>query len=136
VLQFYRDRGICVDVDGSASVATSARITEIIRDELSKSLFNASCCSGIPDRAAAHRERAREGYDLEYVATGPMLDQEIRGRHRDGRRITALYESGQLVPADRRQLIEKKLAVERRQGLHLQGLSAHAGAVVPSCGRC
>jgi adenylate kinase len=41
VLQFYRDKGICVEVDGTAGIdAVHQRISEIIRNELSKSLFN------------------------------------------------------------------------------------------------
>ena len=112
VLQFYRDRGICVDVDGSASVEdVRARITEIIRDELSKSLFNV-VLFGYPGSGRGSQGRAlAKAYDLEYVATGPMLDQEIKDGTETGRRITALYESGQLVPDEIVvQLIEKKLA--------------------------
>src|SRR5208337_641487 len=41
VLQFYRDKGIYVEVDGTAGIdQVHDRITEIIRNELSKSLFN------------------------------------------------------------------------------------------------
>ena len=112
VLQFYRDRGICVDVDGSASVEdVRARITEIIRDELSKSLLNV-VLFGYPGSGRGSQGRAlAKAYDLEYVATGPMLDQEIKDGTETGRRITALYESGQLVPDEIVvQLIEKKLA--------------------------
>jgi adenylate kinase len=111
VLQFYRDRGLCADVDGSASVDdVRARITEIIRDELSKSLFNV-VLFGYPGSGRGSQGRAlAKAYDLEYVATGPMLDQEIKAGTDTGRRITALYESGQLVPDEIVvQLIEKKL---------------------------
>lgn len=41
VLQFYRDKGICVDVDGTAGIEqVQDKITDIIRNELDKKLFN------------------------------------------------------------------------------------------------
>lgn len=73
-----------------------------------------------------------KAYDLEYVATGPMLDQEIKDGTETGRRITALYESGQLGadgirrPVDREEVFAASNGVK---GFDLQGLSAHAGAV-------
>jgi len=50
-------------------------------------------------------------FGLEYVATGSMLEQEIKDGTATGKSITALYENGQLVPDEIVvQLIEKKLA--------------------------
>jgi len=50
-------------------------------------------------------------FGLEYVATGPMLDHEIKMNTETGRKIKELYENGQLVPDEIVvQLIEKKLA--------------------------
>ncbi|MFA5264851.1 MAG: nucleoside monophosphate kinase, partial [Opitutaceae bacterium] len=50
-------------------------------------------------------------FGLEYVATGSMLEQEIKKGTETGKRITALYENGQLVPDEIVvQLIEKKLS--------------------------
>ena len=112
VLQFYRDRGLYVEVDGSAPVGeVRARIAGIVRDELSKRLFNV-VLFGYPGSGRGSQGRAlAKKYDLEYVATGPMLDEEIKRGTETGRRITSLYESGQLVPDEIVvQLIEKKLA--------------------------
>lgn len=112
VLQFYRDRGIYVEVDGSAPVEeVRASIARIVADELSKRLFNV-VLFGYPGSGRGSQGRAlARRYDLEYVATGPMLDEEIKRGTDIGRRITSLYESGQLVPDEIVvQLIEKKLA--------------------------
>lgn len=112
VLQFYRDRGIYVEVDGSASVEDVRRsIARIVSDELSKQLFNV-VLFGYPGSGRGSQGRAlAKRYGLEYVATGPMLDEEIKRGTDIGRRITSLYESGQLVPDEIVvQLIERKLA--------------------------
>lgn len=112
VLQFYRDRGIYVEIDGTRTIdEVHDRITEIIRQELRKRLFNV-VLFGYPGsgRGSQGKALARK-FDLEYVATGPMLEFEIKQRTETGRRIMALYEDGQLVPDEIVvQLIEKKLA--------------------------
>lgn len=112
VLQFYKDRGLCHEVDGTQTVeAVRDRIDAIITEELRKRLFNV-VLFGYPGSGRGSQGRAlAKAYDLEYVATGPMLDDEIRHGSEIGRRVTALYESGQLVPDEIVvQLIEKKLA--------------------------
>ncbi len=112
VLQFYRDKGIYVEVDGTAGIKeVHQKITEVIRNELSKSLFNV-VVFGYPGsgRGSQGKALARK-FDLEYVATGAMLDTEIKRETETGKRIKALYESGQLVPDEIVvQLIEKRLA--------------------------
>lgn len=112
VLQFYRDKGICVDVDGTAGIAqVQEKITEIIRNELSKKLFNV-VVFGYPGSGRGSQGKAlAKQFGLEYVATGPMLDQEIKAGTEIGKRIKELYDNGQLVPDEMVvQLIEKRLA--------------------------
>ncbi len=115
VLQFYRDRGIYVEVDGTAAIdEVHQQITRIIQNELNKRLFNV-VLFGYPGsgRGSQGRALARK-FDLEYVATGTMLDREIKLGTETGKRITSLYENGQLVPDEIVvQLIEKKLAEAR-----------------------
>lgn len=115
VLQFYRDKGIYVEVDGSTAIdQVHDRITDIIRGELSKSLFNV-VLFGYPGsgRGSQGKALARK-FGLEYVATGEMLEQEIKQGTETGKRITALYENGQLVPDEIVvQLIEKRLSETR-----------------------
>jgi len=112
VLQFYRDKGIYVEVDGRAGIAeVHEQITEVIRKELSKSLFNV-VVFGYPGSGRGSQGKAlAKKFGLEYVATGPMLETEIKQGTETGKRITALYENGQLVPDEIVvQLIEKRLA--------------------------
>jgi adenylate kinase len=112
VLQFYRDRGIYLEVDGTKSIeGVQQDIAGIVRAELSKRLFNIAIF-GYPGSGRGSQGKAlAKKFGLEYVATGPMLDREIKLGTETGRKINALYESGQLVPDEIVvQLIEKKLA--------------------------
>ena len=112
VLQFYRDKGILVEVDGTANIpVVREQITQIVRNELSKRLFNV-VLFGYPGSGRGSQGKAlAKKFDLEYVATGAMLDAEIKSGSEIGRKINALYENGQLVPDEIVvQLIEKKLA--------------------------
>jgi adenylate kinase len=112
VLQFYRDRGIYVEVDGTASIEDVQRqIAQIVRHELSKRLFNV-VLFGYPGSGRGSQGKAlAKKFGLEYVATGSMLDREIKLGTDTGKRITAFYENGQLVPDEIVvQLIEKRLA--------------------------
>jgi len=112
VLQFYRDKGVYVEVDGTASIeGVHQQITEIIRKELSKRLYNV-VLFGYPGSGRGSQGKAlAQKFGLEYVATGSMLEQEIKLGTETGKKITALYENGQLVPDEIVvQLIEKKLA--------------------------
>ncbi len=112
VLQFYRDKGTYVEVDGMAGIdEVQQEITGIIRLELSKRLFNV-VVFGYPGsgRGSQGKALARQ-FGLEYVATGQMLETEIKEGTATGQNITALYENGQLVPDEIVvQLIEKRLA--------------------------
>ncbi|MCX6875562.1 MAG: adenylate kinase [Verrucomicrobia bacterium] len=115
VLQFYRDKGIYVEVDGAAAIDEVRRqVTGIIKNELSKSLFNV-VLFGYPGSGRGSQGKALASeFGLEYVATGAMLEQEIRQGTAIGTRITDLYENGQLVPDEIVvQLIEKRLADSR-----------------------
>ena len=112
VLQFYRDKGIYIAVDGTAGIeAVHDQITGIVQHELSKRLFNV-VLFGYPGSGRGSQGRAvAKKFGLEFVATGPMLDKEIKDGTEIGKRITALYDNGQLVPDEIVvQLIEKKLS--------------------------
>ena len=111
VLQFYKERGIYIPVNGQQNIEkVSKDIDDIVQEELHKSLFNI-VLFGYPGSGRGSQGRAlAKKYGLEFVATGPMLDQEIKKQSPIGKEIKSLYESGQLVPDHLVvQLIEKKL---------------------------
>lgn len=112
VLQFYKDKGVYYEVNGINSIEkVNLEITEIINQELSKKLLNI-VLFGYPGSGRGSQGKAlAKAYGLEYVATGEMLEQEIKEKTETGKRITDLYENGQLVPDEIVvQLIEKKLS--------------------------
>ncbi len=111
VLNFYKEKGNYFPLDGGQSIGkVSEEIEFIVQEELSKSLLNI-VMFGYPGSGRGSQGKAlAKAYGLEYVATGPMLDQEIKKGTETGKRIKALYENGQLVPDEIVvQLIEKKL---------------------------
>jgi adenylate kinase len=115
VLQFYRDKGIYIEVDGTREIEdVHHEITTIITHELSKSLFNI-VLFGYPGSGRGSQGKAlAKHFGLEYVATGPMLDQEIKQNTPTGKMIKELYENGQLVPDEIVvQLIEKKISTRK-----------------------
>jgi adenylate kinase len=119
VLTFYKDRGICIDVDGSASIEEVTHSIEvIIKHELSKKLLNI-VLFGYPGSGRGSQGKAlAKAYGLEYVATGPMLDKEIKAKTDTGRKIIELYENGQLVPDEIVvQLIEKRLEASKHEDI-------------------
>ncbi|MGE5314356.1 MAG: adenylate kinase [Acidobacteriota bacterium] len=112
VMQFYKDKGIFTELDGTACIEeVTAQLTEIIREEMSKKLMNI-VLFGYPGSGRGTQGRAlAEKYELEYISTGEMLDHEFDQDTELGRRIKGLYENGELVPDEIVvQMIEKKLA--------------------------
>lgn len=111
VLQFYKDKGIFHEIDGTKSIEeVNLDVTKIIKNELSKKLFNI-VIFGYPGSGRGSQGKAiAKKFDLEYVATGQMLEREIASGSPTGKKILALYESGQLVPDEIVvQLIERKI---------------------------
>ncbi len=111
VLQFYKDKGIMHDVNGVQRIdRVTVEIKSIIKNELKNNLFNI-VLFGYPGSGRGTQGKAlAEKFGLEFVATGPMLDEEIIKKTELGLKIQDLYENGLLVPDEIVvQLIEKKL---------------------------
>ncbi|MDA3890531.1 MAG: adenylate kinase [Salinivirgaceae bacterium] len=111
VLQFYKDRGIYQAINGSNSIAeVNSDISVILQEELNKSLLN-FVMFGYPGSGRGSQGLAlAKKYGLEYVATGKMLDEEIKNNTEIGMQIQELYNNGQLVPDEIVvRLIEQKL---------------------------
>ena len=115
VLNYYRDKGICHDVDGTGSVEeVGAEIRKVVSQELSKRLLNV-VVFGYPGSGRGSQSMAlAEKYGLEFVATGRMLEEEIKKDTEIGRQVRSLYENGDLVPDEIVvRLIEQKLEQTR-----------------------
>ena len=99
VMQFYKDRGIFTEADGTQSIeVVQEQISSIIDEELSKRLFNI-VVFGYPGSGRGSQGKAlAEKYGLEFVATGGMLEQEISKQTSIGKEVQRIYDSGELVP--------------------------------------
>jgi len=99
VLDFYRERGNYHSVNGSQSIEqVRVKIETIVEVELRKKLMNI-VMFGYPGSGRGSQGVAlAERYGLEYVATGRMLDEEVRKQSPIGKKIEHLYNSGELVP--------------------------------------
>jgi adenylate kinase len=111
VLQFYKDKGILREVNGNQVIEkVTVDIKDVIRDELKNSLYNI-VLFGYPGSGRGTQGKAlAEKFGLEYVATGNMLDEEIKKGTDIGKKIRKIYDNGLLVSDEIVvQLIEKKL---------------------------
>ncbi len=99
VLQFYKEKGLCYDVDATKPIDEVYHcIKEIVERELRKTLLNV-VIFGYPGAGRGSQGRALAAkHGLEFVATGPMLEEEVEADTELGRKIKVLYENGQLVP--------------------------------------
>lgn len=111
VLDFYEERGLRVDVDGTATIEDvrsdieKIAHTQYIKRPVSLVIF------GYPGSGrGSQAEALAKEFGLEFIATGKMLDEEIAAGTGTGKKVQALYENGDLVPDEIViPLIEKKL---------------------------
>lgn len=111
VLDFYRARGQCMDVDGTQSIeAVREDVAKIVQAQYSKRPVSL-VLFGYPGSGRGSQAKAlADEFGLEFIATGRMLEEEMAAGTETGQKIQDLYENGQLVPDEIViPLIEKKL---------------------------
>lgn len=112
VLQFYKDKGIYKEVDGSQLIdKVTSDIDEIIQTELSKSLFNIVLFGSPGSGRSTQGKAIAKAFGLEYVSTGEMLKDELQSNQEEALKYLEVMERGEFVPDEIVvQLIEKKLS--------------------------
>jgi adenylate kinase len=124
VLRFYADKDQQIDIDGTRSVEQVREdIVKVIQRELDKNLFNV-VLFGYPGSGRGSQGLALAAkFGLEYVATGRMLDEEIRNDTEIGREVADCYQHGRLVPDEIVvRLIDKKIENARgKKGFIFKG---------------
>lgn len=101
VLEFYREKGILKNVDGSQSIENvTSQIKDILKEELKNNLYNVVLFGYPGSGRGSHGEALAEKFGLEFIATGPMLEQEIKKGTEIGKSIEKYYNSGELVADD------------------------------------
>ncbi|MCU0780232.1 MAG: adenylate kinase [Akkermansiaceae bacterium] len=125
VLQFYREKGQQIDIDGTRSVEEVRHdIVRVIQKELDKNLYNL-VLFGYPGSGRGSQGVAlAEKFGLEYVATGGLLNEEIQRGTAIGKDVAKLIESGELVSDEIVvRLIERKIAsAEGARGFIFKGI--------------
>lgn len=99
VLDFFKERGNYTAINGVQPIPEVTNdIVKIINDVLSKKLINI-VIFGYPGSGRGSLGKAlAQKYNLEFVATGAMLDEEIKKNSKIGQQVKELYDTGQLVP--------------------------------------
>jgi len=112
VLQFYKDKGVYLEVDGSQEIGkVTSDIDDIIQSELSKSLFNIVLFGSPGSGRSTQGKAIAKAFGLEYVSTGEMLKEELNNDPEVTLKYLEIIERGEFVPDEVVvQLIEKKLA--------------------------
>lgn len=115
VLQFYKDKGIYREVDGSEDIdSVTFHIDDIVQEELSKRLFNVVLFGSPGSGRSSQGKAIAKEFGLEYVATGEMLQQEMEVNPEMAKMYLEQFENGEFIPDEVVvQLIEKKLANTR-----------------------
>lgn len=112
VLQFYKEKGICYEVNGLADIhQVTEEIETIVTGELAKQPLNI-LLFGYPGSGRDSQGKAlAEHFGLEFISTNEMLEYEIRNHTAIGEKIVHLYENGLLVPDDIVvQIIERRIS--------------------------
>lgn len=149
VLQFYKDKGIYKEVDGSQEIGkVTSDIDDIVQAELSKSLFNIVLFGSPGSGRSTQGKAIAKAFGLEDVSTGEMLKEELQNNPEIARKYLEVIERGEFVPDEVVvQLIEKKLAKTKHskgflfkgfprnlvQSYILDGLLKKHGSAISQC---
>ncbi|MEA2042550.1 MAG: adenylate kinase [Bacteroidota bacterium] len=111
VLDFYKEKGNFTAVNGLQSVKDVNTEIEQVIDNLKKSKLVNIIMFGYPGSGRGTLGKAAtEKYGLEFIATGAMLESEIKNNTAIGKQILDMYENGELVPDEIViKLLEKRL---------------------------
>ncbi|MCP4152029.1 MAG: adenylate kinase [bacterium] len=111
VLDFYKERGIMVPINGMGDIKKiSSRVIDAIELDLKKVQLNV-VLSGYPGSGRGTQGKLlAEKFNLVYVSTGDMLQQEVKNNTSLGSEVKELMKKGAMVPdAIVIKLIEKKI---------------------------
>ncbi|MCT4645053.1 MAG: adenylate kinase [Carboxylicivirga sp.] len=111
VLDFFKEKGNYKAINGVQKIKkVTSEIRKAVNKELEKKQLNI-VLFGSPGSGRGSMGRAiAEKYNLEFVSTGDMLDEEISKGTELGKQVQENYENGQLVSDEIViQLIERKM---------------------------
>lgn len=99
VLNFFKQKGVYTAVNGLQTIdKVTQDIEQAVNDELSKSLINIVLFGYPGSGKGTLGKRLAAKYNLEFISTGLMLDEEVRNETEIGKQIKTIYENGELIP--------------------------------------
>jgi len=111
VLDFFKEKGNYKAINGVQKIdEVTADIRKAVNKELEKKQLNIVLFGSPGSGRGSLGKAIAERYNLEFVSTGDMLDEEITKGTELGKLVKANYENGQLVSDEIViQLIERKM---------------------------
>ncbi len=111
VLGFYKERGILEPIDGVGSIEEiSERVIDSIERDLKKVQLNVVLFGYPGSGRGTQGEMLAKKFNLVYVSTGDMLQEEVKNKTELGLQVQELMKKGAMVPDEIViQLIEKKI---------------------------
>lgn len=124
VLEFYRQKGNLLNVDGIGAIPEiQNRISQAIESELRKQMLNIVLFGAPGSGRATFGKRLAKEYNLEYISTGTILQDEIGKNSYYGKEIQKFMNEGKYVPDEIVvRLLEAKIVGKRNsQGFVFKG---------------
>lgn len=112
VLEFYKEKGNLVNIDGMGSISKiQDRISKSIEVSLSKEWMNVVLYGAPGSGRATFGKQLAKDFNLEYVSTGDILQEEISKNSKQGQEIQSYMNKGSHVPDEIVvRLLEKRIA--------------------------
>lgn len=112
VLEFYKEKGNLVNIEGMGSISkTQDRISNSVEASLSKEWMNVVLYGAPGSGRATFGKQLAKDFNLEYVSTGAMLQDEIAKNSKYGQEIQSYMNKGSHVPDEIVvRLLEKRIA--------------------------
>jgi adenylate kinase len=112
VIDFYKEKGNLVNLNGKGAIPDiQSKISKCIETALSQQWLNIVLFGAPGSGRATYGKQLAKEYNLEYVSTGDMLQEEIRNKTDYGKEIQKYMNEGSHVPDEIVvRLLEKKIS--------------------------
>jgi adenylate kinase len=124
VLEFYREKGNLVNIDGMGSIPQiQDRISKSIVNTLSQQWLNVVLFGAPGSGRATYGRQLAKDYKLDYISTGELLNDEVKRKGEMSNEIKAYMNKGSHVPDEIVvRLLEKRISEQpKTQGFVFKG---------------
>lgn len=116
VLEFYKQKGNLVDINGMGSIPEiEERISKSIENTLRQQWLNIVLFGAPGSGRATYGKQLAEAYNLEYISTGRILEDEVKNKGEFGKIIQKYMNVGSHVPDEIVvRLLEKRISEQTK----------------------